>query len=89
MNLVGGTLKLTMGAATYTLILVAEDDFAVEGQATGELSLATGDSVSFKIANKPGVKISSLMSEKKVENLTYIEEQTEPVHFAVAVPKPY
>jgi hypothetical protein len=53
------------------------------------LSVTTkSDSVNFKIANKPGVKVSFLMSGNKVENLFYIEEKTEPMHFSVAIPKP-
>jgi hypothetical protein len=80
-TLVNATLKITMGTSTYALIPISGNDLAVGGR-------AKADSVNFRIANRPGVKVSFLMSGNKVKNLFYVEEQTEPMHFAVAIPKP-
>jgi hypothetical protein len=85
--LVAEKLKLTMGATSYTLVPVARDDFVAGGRANSA-GINHSDAVNFKIANKPGLKVRFLISEDKVQNLFIVEEQSEPLRFFVAVPKP-
>jgi hypothetical protein len=80
-ELVAGKLRLRMGSTSYSLIPTNGGNIAVAPGKNGEI-------VHFKVVGRPGVKVHFLRSGDKVENLFIVEEQSVPVGFSVAVPKP-
>ena len=78
-GLVSGKLRLTMGSASHALTPLVGNDFVV-----GE----TGDVLSFKAADKSGVKVYFLISDDKIVRLYILETQRQPKRFSIAVPQP-
>lgn len=78
-GLLSGKLRLTMGSASHALTPLVGNDFVV-----GE----TGDVLSFKAADKSGVKVYFLISDDKIDRLYILETLRQPKRFSIAVPQP-